>query len=368
MKSNVINQENLKKIKESFKSQTAINLKRIKSKKNKHFNIAWNDSLTLVIAQGCKNNCKSCSRTFSGNSIMDPLLFDHMLHYASNHFHSVSITGGEPTEHFALISEYANNYPDLRINITTSGEYINQEIIESLKKNPNIYPLISLNGIEEVHDQSRYDGSFEKTYKSILKLINNSIPFGILTVFNQSNISQILSGEFAEFVNNIGACTFELFQYYPIGNNESNFQKLMLSSKQIDEAITYRNNLFSNNSYNFLFKAAQLPSKRCHRETQINVDGSISYCPFSVWGFEQVYSSDSEDIILEKMNRYLNQWNNLTSTSSSFCPLQCNTAEYIKFFETNGNQHSRASGILNQTSTIFRNYCNAAKNAKVLVE
>ncbi len=368
MKSSVGSHEDLKITKELFKSQLALNLKRIKSKKNKHFNIAWNNSLTLVIAQGCKNNCKSCSRTFSGNNNMDPLLFNHLLDYGSKHFHSVSITGGEPIEHFRLISKYAKNYPDLRVNITTSGENLNHEIIESLTTIPNIFPLISLNGIGEVHDQSRYNGSFEKTYESILKLITNRIPFGIITVINQSNISQILSGELTEFVNKIGACTFELFQYYPIGNNESDFQKFMLPGKQIDEAIKYRNNLFSNNPYDFLFKAAQLPSKRCHREIQINVDGSISYCPFSIWGFEKVYTSDSEDIILEKINRHLNKWNDLTSKSSSFCPLQCNTADYIDFFENNGNRHSRSTGIFDKTSHAFKAYCSEAKKAKMLRE
>ncbi|WP_461632526.1 radical SAM protein [Labilibaculum euxinus] len=366
MKSNNVSHEDLRRIKEQFKSQLALNLKRIKLRKNKHFNIAWNDSLTLVIAQGCKNNCKSCCRTFSGNNNMDPLLFNHMLDYASKHFHSVSITGGEPMEHFALISKYAKNYPGLRINITTSGENLNHEIIESLKTIPNIFPLISLNGIEEVHDKSRYDGSFEKAYESILKLITNGIPFGIITVINQYNISQILSNELAEFVNSIGACTFELFQYYPIGNDESNLQDLMLSGKQIDEAVKFRNKLFLNNPYDFLFRAAQLPSKRCHREIQINVDGSISYCPFSVWGFEKVYASDSDEVILEKINRHLNKWNNLTSKSPSFCPLQCNTADYLGFFESNGNQHSPATGILDKTSNAFKNYCSAAKEANML--
>ena len=365
MKSININYEDLKIAKEQFKTQTARNLQRIKSKKNKHFNIAWNDSLTLVIAQGCKNNCRSCSRTFAGNSRMDPQLFNHMLDYASRHFHSVSVTGGEPVEHFDVIAEYAKNYPDLRINITTSAESIDQEIIGSLKTTPNIFLLISLNGIGEIHDKSRYDGSFEKTYESIQKLITHRIPFGIITVINQSNIYQILSGELAEFVNKIGACTFELFQYYPIGNNESNFRKLMLQGKQIDEAIEYRNNLFANNPYDFLFKAAQLPSKRCHREVQINVDGSVSYCPFSIWGFEKVYTSDSEDMMLEKINRHLDKWNELTAKSPSFCPLQSNTADYIDFFEKNGNKHSASSGILDKTSNTFEAYCSEAKKAKV---
>jgi len=366
MKTNNVINNDLKSSKEIFKSQALSNQNRIKSKKYKHFNIAWNDTLTLVIAQGCKNNCKSCSRTFAGNDKMDPHLFDHMLDYASRHFHSVSVTGGEPLEHFDVISKYAPNYPDLRINITTSGENISTEIIESLLKNPNIYPLISINGIEEVHDKSRYEGSFKKSNESIQKLVANRIPFGVITVINQSNISQILSLEFAEYVNKIGACTFELFQYYPIGNNESNFKSLMLSSKQVDEAIDYRNELFSNNPYDFLFRAAQLPKKRCHREIQINVNGSISYCPFSVWGFDIVKVSDTDDLIFGKINRHLKKWDDLTSKSPSFCPLQCNTAGYINFFEENGIQHSRPSGILDKTSNTFMEYCSVAKNAKLI--
>nr|WP_321358066.1 radical SAM protein [uncultured Draconibacterium sp.] len=368
MKSGILNYYDLKNMKEQFKLQSKLNLARIKSKTNKHFNIAQNDSLTLVIAQGCKNNCKSCCRTFSGNSKMNPLLFNHMLDYAHRHFHSVSITGGEPTEHFDLITKYAGNYPDLRINITTNGENFNDEIIKLLKTTPNLFPLISLNGIEEVHDKSRCDGSFKKVYESIQRLINNRIPFGVLSVINQQNISQILSSEFPEFINKIGACTLELFQYYPVGNNKSDFKNLMLSSEQIDEAIKSRNNLFIDNPYDFLFRSAQLSSKRCHREIQINVDGSISYCPFSIWGLEKVSESDSDETILQKINRHLDKWDTLTSKSPAFCPLQSNTAEYINFFEKNGNQHSPSTGILNKTSNTFKSYCAAAKKAKMLGE
>jgi len=354
------------KIKDQFKSQSELNLTRIKSQKNRHYNLSRNDSLTLVIAQGCRNNCKSCCRTFSGNSKMDPLLFNHMLNYAHKHFHSVSITGGEPTEHFEIITKYAKNYPDLRINITTNGENIDGEIVESLKCTPNLFPLISLNGIEDIHDKSRYDGSFKKVYKSILKLRDNNIPFGILGVINQQNVSQILSPVFLEFINEIEACTLELFHYYPIGNNESNFEKLMLSGEQINESVNFRNNLFLNNPYDFLFRAGQLSTKRCHREIQINVDGTISYCPFSVWGLEKVYESDSEDIIHEKINRQLDNWNYLTSKSPAFCPLQSNTSNFINFFKKYGNQHSRATGILDKASSTFKSYCFTAEKAKIL--
>ncbi len=368
MKSSIFNPEDLRNMKEQFKSQSEKNLMRIKSKKNRHFNIAWNDSLTLVISQGCKNNCKSCFRTFSGNGKMDSLLFKHMLNYADRHFHSVSITGGEPTEHFDLIVQEAKNFPDLRINMTTNLENIDDEIIEALKNTPNIFPLVSLNGIEEEHDKSRYKGSFKKVYGSIQRLINNRIPFGILTVVNQQNISQILSNELAEFVNRIGARTLEFLQYYPIGNNASDFQNLILSSEQIDEAIKYRNNLLVNNPYDFLFKAAQLPSKRCHREIQIHVDGTISYCPFSAWGFEKVYHTDSDEVILEKINCHLKEWNKLITKSDSFCPLQCNTVDYINFFEKNGDPYIRSTGILDKTSDAFKNYCSTAENAQMLGE
>lgn len=349
-----------------FKQQSRINLNRLKSCHKRHFRMDWNDTLTIVVNQGCHYKCKSCFRTQREVRIMDEALLNRTVNYASGHFHSVSITGGEPTECIEMIVNTAKQHPNMRINITTNGEAFNNKTVESIGSSSNIYPIISLNGIGEIHDFSRHPGSFNRVLETIQKLSVRHIPFGILTVVNRSNVIQLLSNEFVDFVDRIGACTLEFFQYYPIGDSALQNGKLMLSSEDMDSSLKYRSELARLNPYGFRYRYSQANSKRCHRALQIFIDGSVSFCPFSCWGFDKISTTDSDEAIKQKLNRYNPEWKKLTAQSPAYCPLQSNTKGYIEFFSEYGLELFRPTGILNKASDVHNLYCYNALNSEIL--
>ena len=360
------NESDSEVLRKIFKQRSKDNLRRLKSLGRRHYRLGWNDTLTVVVTQNCRIGCKSCSRTDKKERSMDAVFLNRIVDYAYRHFHSVSITGGEPTECIEMVVDVARRYPDLRVNVTTSGEKVDQRMLDIMSSSPNIYPLISLNGIGDVHDSSRHPGSFGNVIQSIERLRARHIPFGILSVVNRTNIAQLLSNELVEFVDRIGACTLELFQYYPIGDARESYGQLQLSSREMDESLNYRNRLFRSNPYRFLFKANQSNAKRCRRELQVFVDGEVSYCPFSVWGGDKIAVVDSDETIQRKLDRYNHEWNELTAQSPSYCPLQSNTKGYIDFFAGFGSELSKPTGILDWKSTVHESYCRMAAMSELL--
>lgn len=349
-----------------YRERSHENLARIRALTGRHYRLDRNDTLTVVINQGCRLGCRSCFRTPEAARTMDSSLFATVAGYAARHFHSLSVTGGEPTESIELVREVAGNYPDLRINLTTNAEQFDHATLAALRASPNIYPILSLNGMGAVHDASRHPGSFIRIVQTIEGLREWRIPFGILMTINRTNMAQLISGELAAFVDNVGACTLELFQFYPIGTGARNGTLLALSSRDMDESLTYRDRLERTNPYGFLYRSAQTPGKKCHRALQVFIDGEVSYCPFSVWGFDRIIPADSDQEIRRKLERHLRGWEALRAQTPSYCPLQSNTNGYIDFFSTTGAELWRPTGLLDKSSEQFTEYCQTAGESRRL--
>ena len=356
----------INQLRELFRERSIENFNRIKSMKKRHYRLDQNDTLTVVINQGCRLGCSSCFRTPMAGRLMDAALFRRLADYASRHFHSLSITGGEPTEVMDLIVAAARKHPDLRMNVTTSGERFDDALIDCLHSSPNIFPVLSLNGIGESHDASRHPGSFEIIMRSLDNLRKRQIPYGVLTVINAANVALLLSDELVNFFDEIGACTLEFLQYYPIGTRDHARSGLALSSRETDESLRYREMLERRNTYGFLYRSSQPQKRRCQRALQVFCGGEVSYCPFSAWGFDRIEFDDTDDQIKSKLDSHLESWTGLTTASPAYCPLQSNTKGYIDFFSGFGHRLAEPTGILDEQSDTHQAYCLAARNSQVL--
>ncbi len=353
-------------IRKIFTGRSRGNIARLRSRNNIHIRPSLNDTLIIVVNQGCKAGCGCCFRYNKDVITMEENLLERITEYASRHLFSISLTGGEPTECIDLIGRIAGRFPDLRIYITSNGENYDEEVINILRNNPNLFPAISLNGIADIHDISRHPGSFNRVMNTIEKLRAERIPFGIMSMVNHSNIKQVVSGELAEFFENTGACTVEFFHYYPIGDDDRRHIKLMLNSEEIDESLRYRNKLLKSNPYRFLYRSAQVNTKRCERVMEIWTDGTVSYCPYSPWGFEKIGIDDTDEHIRAKLEMFKSDWDNMTASAPSFCPLQSDIKNFINFFTEKGREKTKPTGIFDINSDVNKKYIKIAKDAAEL--
>jgi len=112
---------------------------------------------------------------------------------------SLRLAGGEPLMKFNLWKPYLLELKEtlktlhcqLNITFLTNLVLLNDEMIHFVKEN-NFGIAVSLDGLKEYQNNTRYfengKGSFDIVEKNIHKLLDNDIPFGIMTVVSNENL------------------------------------------------------------------------------------------------------------------------------------------------------------------------------------
>ena len=153
----------------------------------------------------------------------------------------INVTGGEPLvrQDLCEVMEYATNELGFHWGMTTNGILLNDENIEKLKKANMETISISIDGLEETHDDFRgVPGSFKTIINNIRKLKKAGFVKHIqaTTVFHKKNIDQI--DELYNVMLNLGLDSWRLVSMDPIGRaNENN--ELLLDGKEIRKILDY---------------------------------------------------------------------------------------------------------------------------------
>jgi radical SAM protein with 4Fe4S-binding SPASM domain len=141
-------------------------------------------SLQIELTSRCNERCVHCYIPHENKiSDIDPALFYNVLDQCRDMgLLNLTLSGGEPMMHknFLDFLRRAKEY-DFSINILSNLTLLNDEIIAEMKANRLSSVQVSLYSMDpEIHDSiTKLRGSFEKTKKAILRLIENDIPLQI---------------------------------------------------------------------------------------------------------------------------------------------------------------------------------------------
>jgi radical SAM protein with 4Fe4S-binding SPASM domain len=164
------------------------------------------------ITKMCPLKCKHCYNR-SGQSVNKEVttneaksIIDILYNIGTQ---KIMITGGEPTARadFLEIVEYAAERFSA-ISIGTNGFLLSEKIISHLSNlNKNIVVQVSLDGLEENHDNIRgVEGSFKKASVAINNLVRYNIPVVVSTTINSINYADL--DLLAEHAHKLGALQF----------------------------------------------------------------------------------------------------------------------------------------------------------------
>jgi MoaA/NifB/PqqE/SkfB family radical SAM enzyme len=127
------------------------------------------------------------------------------------------LAGGEPFMRANLLTMLAE-YPEIIFLVFTNGLLLTDSVIERLKKQKNVVPLISLEGDEQATDQRRGDGVYRKVMEVAENMRQRGIFFGTSLTLTRQNYDQLISESFVSHLSEQGCKIFLYLEYTPVAD------------------------------------------------------------------------------------------------------------------------------------------------------
>lgn len=218
------------------------NYKEQEREKHKLIDLFWECTLS------CNAKCKHCGssaekKKYDGELTTEEIktAFKQIANDMDASKILINVTGGEPLVRKDLceVMEYATNELGFHWGMTTNGILLNDENIEKLRKTNISTISISLDGLEQTHDDFRgVPGSFEIIINNIKKLkkANYVKHIQVTTVFHKENINQI--NALYNLMVDLGIDSWRLVSIDPIGRANEN-DRLLLDGKEIKQILDF---------------------------------------------------------------------------------------------------------------------------------
>lgn len=162
--------------------------------------------LTLFLTYMCNLNCGYCKRgSRAGGMCLDLDLAKKIVDQVRDiSIDGIALTGGEPGlyPHFQEIAEYILDAGVDLAFVTNGWNQKPYQFLLNQNRGELAYVCVSLDGIGEVHDRQRGEGSFERAVDTINLFVGSGIAVRTMTVVTPLNMHQI--PETVKFVADLG--------------------------------------------------------------------------------------------------------------------------------------------------------------------
>lgn len=177
----------------------------------------------------------------------------------------ITITGGEPLlskDFWTLLDVVKDNKDLLSFAILTNGTLVDRSVAERIKKYNPKYVQVSLEGTEQINDNIRGVGNFNKTIEGIKNLVNQEIRTSISFTANKENFSEFSS--LALIASDLGVNRIWSDRIIPCGRGAA-----------------YKNNLFSpqetKDFFDIMYKAKLDLDNLPDNKTTVAMDRALQF-------------------------------------------------------------------------------------------
>ncbi len=167
--------------------------------------------LIFSVTSACNLHCEGCYdqylRGTRHGEISDERLMKAVAEAKELGISFVVFAGGEPLMRPGVL-DIPKDYPEIMFLMFTNGLLVNDNVLESIAKERNIVPLVSLEGYEAKTDARRGAGVYDALLKTIDKLKKKSVFWGVSITMTRSNFDEVTDERFVKKLVEAGCKLF----------------------------------------------------------------------------------------------------------------------------------------------------------------
>jgi MoaA/NifB/PqqE/SkfB family radical SAM enzyme len=194
------------------------------------------DAIVAPFGQ-CNLHCRGCYAAEElGRPTARPAQLDYVLRQLKqlHVYHVLLVGGGEPfydEPSKRLLFGIARRHPQVFFSVYSNGTNISDADLMRMKRVPNLIPVLSLDGPEELNDRRRGQGIYTKVADALRRMKRHGLLFGyITTVFNE-NRSAVVDPEFVGRMAELGC---KMGYYSLFLTTDRQFRDMVLSPSDRD--------------------------------------------------------------------------------------------------------------------------------------
>ncbi|MDV3428216.1 MAG: radical SAM protein [Bacillota bacterium] len=256
-------------------------------KENTHippFLIASITSSCNLFCKGCYARAnKSCGENLPGNQMSEEEWGDIFNQAKDIGVEFILLAGGEPLIRYDVIKE-ASKVKEIIFPIFTNGTLINEDYINTFKKNRNLIPVLSIEGNKAETDLRRGNGTYDKLTGAMIGLKSKDIFFGASITVTKENINLVTSLDFVNILSENGCRIVFYIEYVPVSADTgylalNDEERDILDKNQIRLRSEFEDIIFLSFPGDEKYMGGCLAAGRGF--FHINVNGGAEPCPFS---------------------------------------------------------------------------------------
>lgn len=130
----------------------------------------------------------------------------------------ILLAGGEPLLRQDVLRA-AGLHRKILFPVFTNGTMLQDSGLRLLEDNPNLLPVLSIEGNEKETDGRRGAGTYTKLLETMALLKQKSMVFGISVTVQKNNLQDVMSGEFINQMQDHGCKAIIYVEYVPVDSS-----------------------------------------------------------------------------------------------------------------------------------------------------
>ncbi|MGB2982650.1 MAG: radical SAM protein [Candidatus Bipolaricaulia bacterium] len=282
--------------------------------------------LILSVTKRCNLSCKGCyaqvHQTSEGKEMTPDELADALRQAEELGVSIVLIAGGEPLTRPEIL-DITETFPNIIFAMFTNGLLIDEHVVQRLRRQRHVVPIVSLEGDSPDTDSRRGSGVHEAARGAMKRLGEAGVLFGTSLTVTTGNFDTVLSERFVAGLIKDGCWLVFFIDYVPI---EKGTEDLILTTDLIAEEarrlVAYRRDLPA------LFVAFPGDEDRyggCLAAgrgfVHLSPEGRVEPCPFSPYSDASLRNQRLEEALKSDLLRAIRENHEILDETNGGCAL-----------------------------------------------